>query len=107
MTQKKTKVRKRTPSKEIANRARRVFEVVGSVKRTALALACSEVEIREALAIPETRGRKPKPVYPVERERLARALRRCGSSRRAAESLGMSQSTFLRRIKQEVARPSA
>lgn len=57
-------------------------------------------KLREILNQPDRRGRKPRPDDPEERERLLRALRKHGSTRVAAAACEMSQTTFLRRIKE-------
>lgn len=89
-----TEHRKITPAE-----AHAIYDIVHSVERVALSKGVSLAAARDALTRPERRGRKPKPYDPVERARLLKLLDKHGSTRLAAEACGLSQTTFLRRIK--------
>lgn len=82
--------------------ARAIYAIVHSVERVALSKGVSLAAAREALTRPERRGRRPKPHDPAERARLLKLLSKHGSTRLAAEACGLSQTTFLRRIKDPV-----
>lgn len=83
-------------------KARRLYDELHSVERVVLAVGRPIDEVREALECPERRGRKPRPHDPAERARLLNLLNKHKSTRLAAEACGLSQTTFLRRIKEPV-----
>lgn len=80
--------------------ARRLYNLTHSAERVALARGCTIDEAREALDQPDRRGRKPRPYDPAERAKLLSLLNKHGSSRLAAQACGLSQTTFLRRIRE-------
>ncbi len=80
-------------------RARKAFAITRSVTRAAIALGCLSSDVRKALSMPDRRGRKPVVVSPEEKDRLLRLLDKYKSTRAAAKAAGMSQTTFLRRVR--------
>lgn len=93
----------KTRAKPTPAQARKVLDVLRSIEKTAIAFDNIDVgELREILNQPDRRGRKPRPDDPAERLHLLEALRKHGSTRVAAAACKMSQTTFLRRIKEPV-----
>lgn len=84
--------------------ARKAKKLARSDERASIALGRTMGEFRRALKEPDRRGRKPRPYNPAERKKFLNLLRKHGSTRVAAEVCGLSQTTFLRRIKDPAVR---